>query len=277
MKLWYAVRESFRGLVRRSPFVFFMICLGVLICNMMFTWFYGNMKYTLIHSGHTRVTVEDLQDTGLTDEDLIGLVGFGQVIRISFHALDPQAAAVTYDAPETRGWALCSVELELSCGEHATETETLVARLREAFGGGVRADAYEDVRQTFLKDGLILVLIYLGSIFSVLFLMTDLCEGSVTELRIYAMLGAGQGWLLGVLSIILLCILFAVGSLAQLLYAALYPSLFVRFTGDGSFVYTAVDYMLVTVGAVLLVFAFLCCFAAYQIRGSCMDAYRRKL
>lgn len=115
MKLWYAVRESFSGLVRRSPFVFFMICLGVLICNMMFTWFYGNMKYTLIHSGHTRVTVEDLQDTGLTDEDLIGLVGFGQVIRISFHALDPQAAAVTYDAPETRGMGtlLCRTRIIL--------------------------------------------------------------------------------------------------------------------------------------------------------------------
>ncbi|HBF14594.1 MAG TPA: hypothetical protein DDW30_02710 [Clostridiales bacterium] len=280
MKFLYAVREGFKGLVRRSPFVFFMICLGMLICNMMFTWFYGNMKYTLIHSGHTRITVEGLREIGLTDEDLLGLSDSAGVVRVSFHALDPHAddaRTVTYDAPQTRGWALSSVEIELSCGENDVEAEALRSQLCEAFGNGVRVDAYENVRQTFLKDGLILVLIYLGSIFSVLFLMSDLCEESLTELRIYAMLGAGQGWLLGVLSAILSGVLLVVGALSQVLYAALYPALFVRFTGDGSFSYTALDHLIVTLGTALLVFAFLCGFAAYRIRGSCMEAYRRKL
>ena len=284
MKFWYAVRESFRNLVRRSPFVFFMICLGVLICNMMFTWFYGNVKDTLIHSGHTRITVGDLRQTNLTDAHFVDLLHSESVVRVTFHALAPRAESdtdrpqtVTYESPTTRGWVLSSVEIELSCGVKSADTKSMTAQLREAFGERVRVDGYDDARKTFLKDGLILVLIYLGSIFSVLFLMTDLCEESVTDLRIYAMLGAGQGWMMGVLSAVMLCVLFAIGALSQALYAALYPVLFVRFTGDGSFVYTFADYALVTVGTVLLVFAFLCGFAAYRIRGSCMDAYRRKL
>ncbi len=292
MKLCYIVFKKLKELIQRNTFVFVLLCIGIFSCNLMFTYFYGNLKYSAEHSGHTVVEFYNTNDNTMTAKELsLQLLNFG-VVDVNFASVNTNDlnmpenyteepiensayTLIRYNIREYAEIVPLIVSVEVSEKKDSIKTENLISFLQAQYGEEYTVEEMQIIDRDFWYNMAVVLLIYLSAVFSLLFLMTYLYEDAAYELQIYEMIGATRSQVVFVLSMIQFCILLLFGFLAQLFHYLFYDQIFAKIAWNEQVAYNFFDYIAVSMATVILVFVFVVSFVSYKVRGSAIEASRR--
>ena len=70
MKILYITFGKIKDLISRNTFIFIILCVGIYASNLMFTYFWGNMKYTAERAGTLIIEVYNENDQQLTSNEI---------------------------------------------------------------------------------------------------------------------------------------------------------------------------------------------------------------
>ncbi len=292
MKILSVIWGKLWELMRRNTFVFVMLCIGIFASNMMFTYFYGNIKYTSEHAGHTVIEIQNSTENSMTARELTLKLQAYDIADIEFTSLytgkeplpvEYTEAAITgsaytlisYGMRESADLIPVSVRVETNTSQRAISTSELLELLREQYGDDYTVEELKTINKEFWKQIAVVLAVYLASIISMLFLMTYLYEDTAKELNVYETLGATRGQVVWIMTSVQLVLLVTFSVLAQLAHWVLYEPLFAKLAWNERVTYTFADYAVISGVTVLLVLAFVVLFLAFRTRGSVIEAKRR--
>lgn len=182
---------------------------------------------------------------------------------------------MSYDNMTALGLAPSDAAVRLDPRTTAKEEALFCRTLRDTYGLTVQKEETvldtSDLRREILR----LLVMYLTSMFALIYIMIYLTESYSYELNIYRLCGASHEKLIWILGAVSDAVLFAAGGVAVLLHRLLYQPLFRKINLLEVVRYSAADYLLILILTVLLNHLIMSCCLRVKLKRSIVESARR--
>jgi len=261
-----------------------MLCVGLFACNLAFTYFYVNIKYSVETANSTTYEIYNTSGNTQTAKEVsVYFLKYNADVNFTSKCSGDEALPeqynkqpikgeeyffITYNLDQQAELIPTKINVTLSSNTSETEQTSLEELITSLYGSDYITYINESFNWDFIKDIFMLLLIYLACIFSLLFIMTYLYEDWAYELSVYKILGATQKKIVLIMCSIQFILLCTIGILAQLFHHFLYDSFFYKISWSENIIYSISDYLTVLLLTLGFTLAFILIFLTLKIKKS---------